>query len=399
MSINQAKQHETDPEDQQNTPDLDKESYIQGRILQIEPDTENQETSEEIALDREEFTKILDDCLALEHVDAIRANIRGLLNTLTGPKTDSLRPDSLDTVTFRRDVLLGDLTQILETHTLQRTHYYLARLRKGIAEVHTGTINDINLNRWKEYDDIITDSLWMMERRDSTGSHKAWYWGNFIPQIPQQMLRRYTRRNEWVLDTFSGSGTTMIECRRLGRNGLGVELNPQVVAQSREIVEREPNPYAVRTEIVQGDSTVLNYEHLLETHGLTQVQLLIMHPPYHDIIRFSDDEHDLSNAASLETFVAGFAQIVAHTYPILEKGRYLVVVIGDKYLKGEWIPLGFHLMQAAMEQGYLLKSIIVKNFDETRAKREQKALWRYRALVGGFYVFKHEYILLLKKTR
>lgn len=41
--------------------------------------------------------------------------------------------------------------------------------------------------------------------------------------------------------------------------------------------------------------------------------------------------------------------------------------------------------------------VIVKNFEETRAKRNQKMLWRYRALVGGFYIFKHEYIMLFKK--
>jgi len=32
-----------------------------------------------------------------------------------------------------------------------------------------------------------------------------------------------------------------------------------------------------------------------------------------------------------------------------------------------------------------------------RAKRNQENLWRYRALVGGFYVFRHEYILLFQK--
>ena len=46
------------------------------------------------------------------------------------------------------------------------------------------------------------------------------------------------------------------------------------------------------------------------------------------------------------------------------------------------------------EQGCMLKSIIVKNFDETKGKRNQKDLWRYRALVGGFYIFKHEYIFI-----
>jgi len=54
-------------------------------------------------------------------------------------------------------------------------------------------------------------------------------------------------------------------------------------------------------------------------------------------------------------------------------------------------------MQEAQRLGYKLKSIIVKNFNETKAKRNQEKLWRYRALAGGFYVFKHEYIFLMQK--
>jgi hypothetical protein len=73
------------------------------------------------------------------------------------------------------------------------------------------------------------------------------------------------------------------------------------------------------------------------------------------------------------------------------------VVIGDKYSEGQWLPLGFLTMQEVLRRNVHLKSIIVKNFDETRAKRNQKELWRYRALAGGFYVFKHEYILLFQK--
>jgi hypothetical protein len=54
-------------------------------------------------------------------------------------------------------------------------------------------------------------------------------------------------------------------------------------------------------------------------------------------------------------------------------------------------------MQEVMQHGFTLKSIIVKNFDTTTGKRRQQELWRYRALVGGFYIFKHEYIFLLQK--
>lgn len=349
-----------------------------------------------VLLDKTEFLGVLDVCLDSADLHDVRRHIGELRTTVAGwPATTA--PVPADSVAFPQDVLLADLDQILATRTLQRTKYYIARLKRAATQVRTSAINDVNLNRWKEYGEIITDSLWVMERRDSSGAHKAWYWGNFIPQIPHQMLLRYTRTGDWVLDPFVGSGTTLIECLRLGRNGIGVELNAGVAARAREIVAKAPNPHGVAAEIVTGDSTTLDYERLLAERGVGQAQLLVMHPPYHDIIHFSDDARDLSNANSVDTFVEQFAQVVARTSPVLERGRYLAIVIGDKYAKGEWIPLGFQVMQAVQSQGYKLKSIVVKNFDETRTKREQKALWRYRALAGGFYIFKHEYILVFQK--
>jgi len=123
-----------------------------------------------------------------------------------------------------------------------------------------------------------------------------------------------------------------------------------------------------------------------------------MHPPYFDIIKFSNDPNDLSNAKTVEDFLTRMGIIVHKALAVLDKGRYFSLVIGDKYSKGEWIPLGFLTMQEILKTNkFVLKSIIVKNFEETFAKRNQKDLWRYRALVGGFYIFKHEYIFLFKK--
>ena len=122
-----------------------------------------------------------------------------------------------------------------------------------------------------------------------------------------------------------------------------------------------------------------------------------MHPPYWDIIKFSNNKDDLSNAESVEEFLKMFGEVAERTYSLLEKGRYCSVVIGDKYSAGEWIPLGFFVMQEMIKRGFKLKSTIVKNFEQTTAKRNQKELWRYRALAGGFYIFKHEYIFIFKK--
>ena len=293
--------------------------------------------------------------------------------------------------------LLGEINQIQQTKTLQRSKYYLKRLIKSLTEVKTSKINDINLNRWKEYEDIITDSLWIIDKRDKSGVHKAEYWGNFIPQIPNQFLRRYTKKGDWVLDAFLGSGTTLIECKRLGRNGLGIELNKNVAALAKKIIGKEKNPHKVKTKIITGNSSTLNIKNVLKKEGIQEVQFVILHPPYWDIIKFSKNMNDLSNASSVDDFLNMFGKVIDNTSKYLEKGRHLAVVIGDKYSDGEWIPLGFYTMQEVMKRGFKLKSTIVKNFDTTKGKMNQKELWRYRALAGGFYIFKHEYIFLFQK--
>jgi len=127
------------------------------------------------------------------------------------------------------------------------------------------------------------------------------------------------------------------------------------------------------------------------------VQLAILHPPYADIIKFSDLKDDLSNTKSLKEFLEKFAEVLKNTIEILESSRYLVIVIGDKYSAGKWIPLGFYCMNEAQKLGLTLKSIIIKNMAGNRAKQNKEAIWRYRALTSDYYIFKHEYILIFKK--
>jgi 16S rRNA G966 N2-methylase RsmD len=300
-------------------------------------------------------------------------------------------------LSMSRQQFLNDIQQIEAALTLERAKYYTERLFKALSEERTNGINDLNLNQWKAHEQILTDSLWRIERRDSSGGHNASYWGNFVPQIPYQLMMRYTKRGDWVLDTFAGSGTTLIEAQRRGRNTLGIELQPRMVEHARQLIEASPNPDGVIADVIEGDSATIDLRATLARHGVEQVQLVILHPPYFDIIKFSEDARDLSNAESVEAFLELIGRVVDNAAEVLEKGRYLAVVIGDKYFKGDWIPLGFQTMNEVLKRKFSLKSIVVKNFEETSGKRTEKELWRYRALVGGFYIFKHEYIFLFRK--
>lgn len=261
--------------------------------------------------------------------------------------------------------------------------------------------NDIDLRRWKEYPHIETGSLWLIPSRAKGDGHALEYHGNFVPQIATQSYLRFTREGEVILDLFLGSGTAAIEAVRLNRRCLGVELQPHLV---RQVEEKLGDAIAAgHVRLLAGDSGATETrdrvrDTLTAIWGKPEVDLLVLHPPYADIIRFSDDPADLSNAPSTEAFLAAFTQVARNGYDLLAPGRFAIVVIGDKYAGSELVPLGFLCLQAMNAVGFRTKSIIVKNIEGNEVgKGRGSNLWRYRALKSGFYLFKHEYVLILQK--
>src|SRR3989344_6196971 len=170
------------------------------------------------------------------------------------------------------------------------------------------TFNDLDLRNWRE-SEIWTDSLWIIPERDKSGKHSGFYHGNFVPQIPRQLISRYTKKDEVVFDPFVGSGTTAYEAESLKRNFIGIDIQKNLVEQLKSKVDNKE----YFSEIILGDSsnnaTFDEIIEILKKQKKKNISLAILHPPYADIIKFSDLKNDLSNAKSLKEFLNGFSLV------------------------------------------------------------------------------------------
>ena len=71
-----------------------------------------------------------------------------------------------------------------------------------------------------------TTSIWSFKERGKWATHKGDYRGNCPPQVPRNLLLKYTKENDIVLDPFCGSGTTLRVAREHNRKYIGMDNSP-----------------------------------------------------------------------------------------------------------------------------------------------------------------------------
>ncbi len=77
--------------------------------------------------------------------------------------------------------------------------------------------NDLDLKNWQELD--INTELFhgLLVKEIKLVNIKMYIMVILLPQIPNQLIQRYTKKNDIVLEPFMGSGTTLFECEKLNR--------------------------------------------------------------------------------------------------------------------------------------------------------------------------------------
>ncbi|MDX1903190.1 MAG: DNA methyltransferase [Thermonemataceae bacterium] len=241
------------------------------------------------------------------------------------------------------------------------------------------TFNDLNIDNWKQLD-IDVNSLWIINERDKSGKHKNIYHGNFIPQIPNQLIRRFTKENDLVLDVFLGSGTSLFECESLNRKFIGLDINKKMIDYvNSQMANSSYKKFSVHNcDVTDETQTKNEIEKGLFDLNEKNAKLVLFHPPYMDVVKFTDNPNDLSKISELKTFVNTFVKVCKNTLQYLAENRYFALVVGDVYKNGEVIPLSFYLMDAIKRNFRVkLKGIIVKNIEGNKGKLGKNGIWSY----------------------
>ncbi len=253
---------------------------------------------------------------------------------------------------------------------------------------------------WKEID-INIDSLWVIGPRAKGGKRENAYHGNFVPQIPDNLIRRYTEEGDVVLEPFMGSGTTLYECERLKRDYIGFDINDEIIDHVKEKMANctDIQYFIHNQDCTQSEEVEACIKNSLKELKKQRVDFVLSHPPYWDIIKFTNKDEDISNTQDLDAFLSKFIDSTRNAIQYLRSGKYFAIVVGDVYKNEEVIPLGFYMMYAIKKNFKCkLKGIIVKDMVGNKGKQGMEALWRYRTLKSDTFLFKHEYIFVFKKT-
>jgi len=114
------------------------------------------------------------------------------------------------------------------------------------------------------------------------------------------------------------------------------------------------------------------------------------HPPYWDIIKYSDNPSDLSNCKMLDEFEQKLNRSVERLFDVVKPGGIIAILIGDKRKSGKYFALlRTLLMSSNIGQ---LKSIIIKL--QHNCQSDNKWYSHNPFLIP----IQHEYCLIYQKT-
>jgi len=268
----------------------------------------------------------------------------------------------------------------------------------------------------KEYQpknfELETINVWSFPERGIWATHQGNFRGNWPPQLARNIILRYSKPGETVLDQMCGSGTTLIECKLLGRNAIGVDINLNCIMLTLDRLNFEYSPLDLnfpkaKIKTYMGDARNLN---LIEDES---IDLIATHPPYASIIPYNKKEKipgDLSTIHNIDEYINGMREIAKESYRVLKPGRFCAILVGDTRKHRHHVPIAFRTMQAFLEAGFILREDIIKYQWKTKTTREKwggltkvaEECWvdidkKNKKYYMDFYLLYYEHLFIFRK--
>lgn len=182
------------------------------------------------------------------------------------------------------------------------------------------------------------------------------------------VVERYTKEGETVLDPFCGSGTTLDVCKDTGRSGVGFDVAP------------------TRADIGNADARSIPLKQ-------KSVDLVFFDPPYADNLDYSDDPRCLGKLKADGRFQRAMRLVVAECARVLRDERVLAIYVCDVYAKGRFHPLGFEIFEMTKEHFLPIDVVSVVRHNKTL----EMGNYRRAAEEGNFFLRGFNYLLLFRK--
>ncbi|MDU5184978.1 MAG: TRM11 family SAM-dependent methyltransferase [Peptoniphilus sp.] len=244
------------------------------------------------------------------------------------------------------------------------------------------------ITKWEpENFELEMTTHWSFPQRGNWATHDAKWRGNWSPYIPRNIILRYSNEKELILDQFAGGGTTLVEAKLLNRNIIGIDVNDVALNRCKEKVDFEHVGADGKVFLRKGDARNLDF-----IPG-NSIDLICTHPPYANIIEYSEDiEEDLSRL-KVKDFLEEMKKVASESYRVLKKDKFCAVLIGDTRQKGHMIPLSFYVMQVFEEAGFKMKEMIIKEQHNCKAT----GFWKTNSIKYNFLLIAHEHLFIFRK--
>lgn len=231
-------------------------------------------------------------------------------------------------------------------------------------------------------------TVWAFRRRGNWATHTSNWRGNWSPEVVRNLILRYSKEGDILLDSMIGGGTTAIEAKILNRNIIYSDVNQQALDRTKKALEFEVNN-KVWQRGFKWDS-----RHLEKIKD-NSVDFVLTHPPYVDIIKYSEGKlvDDLSNIHDIEVFCDEMEKVAKEFYRVLKPGKFCAILIGDTRRNKMYQPLAYKVMDRFLKVGLLLKEDIIKRQFNCKAT----GFWAEKSKALNFLLIMHEHIFVFQK--